>query len=157
MALSDIKARIKAQLLLVNGIGLVHDRLRNLSSEADADQLMAAGRLNVWMIHREASTLSDEDANQNLVEQKDTILIEGFYAVKDSDDSQAAFDALLDAVLVQINSDRRPPPAGTKLNATVRSANPPFLRKQDFAAYGQNQVLCHHAEIVMQVITRYLQ
>lgn len=153
-ALSDVKARIAAVMATVAGIGNVYDRLRNLSVEADQAQLLSGGRVNVWMIHREGSVLTDQVVNQNFVEQRDAIVIEGFYAVKDADDSESAFEVLVDAILQALNADRRPP---SHLNGTSATAGPPSLRLHDQRLYGVSQVLCHHAEIVMQVTPRYLQ
>ncbi len=155
MALKDVKERIKAQLDLVSGIGKTYTRLRLLDQEKDFEQLVAAGKLNAWMINRESVALRDEDVNQNLTEQRDVVVVHGWMSISDAADSQGAFDALVDAILSQLNTDRRPP---SKLNATVETADPPFLRANDIRFYGvSKQVLCHYAEISMNVVRRYLQ
>jgi hypothetical protein len=154
MALADVKNRIKAQLELVTGIGKVYARMIRVDNQLDEkNKLVSGGRINVWWLTRETSTLFDRDVNQALVDQREQFIVHGFYAL-DDDTSEAAFDALVDAILVQLNNDRRPP---SLLGATVLTADPPFLRTQDARHYGPSQALCHHAEIVMTVQWRHLQ
>jgi hypothetical protein len=159
MALADIKARLKTQVKTADPNGNVYTFRRNLSAEADQAALIGAdGRAHFWFIFREMTALTDLVVNENFVQQDDTLVIEGFYGVKDADDSEEAFDLIVDAVLQAVNSDRRPVAGGgTKLNGTVQTADTPALRKMDFHMYGPSQMLCHHVEIVMKVTPRYLQ
>jgi hypothetical protein len=155
MALADIKARIQAQLQAIAGMGNVYTRLRNLSVEKDQALLIKGGTLHVWMIDRVASRLVDESVNQNFTEQSDMIGITGYLGVNDAASSSDTFEALVDAVLQAINNDRRPP---SHLGGTVQTAQPPQLKVKDHHMYGVGgQVLCHHAEITMQVVWRELQ
>lgn len=158
MALKDIKARIKDRILVADAGAKVHTRMRNLSAESDQSELIGTdGRLHAWFIRRETTQLTDLVVNQNLTAQQDTLLVEGFYGVNDANNSEEAFDAIVDAVLQGLNNDRRAAPGGTKLNGTVQTADVPALRKMDFVMYGQSQVLCHHVEIAMRVTPAYLQ
>lgn len=157
MALADVKNRIKTQLEAVAGIGKVYTRLLYAREEKDiAAKLVQSGRLNVWLITRELANLRDENLNQSLSEQRDQIVVHGFYALDDDDTnpSEASFDALVDAILDKLNTDRRPP---SKFGGMVQSSDPPFLRLSDQRMYGPTQALCHHAEIVLPVVWRYLQ
>jgi len=158
MGLADVKARIKSQLEAVAGIGQVHASTRYIQDEAVAmDQLVAGGVLNAWFISRESMALKDETVNQSPTELKDVIVIHGFYAVKDNV-SEPLFDALLDAVVTKLNTDRRPlGGGGTLLNATVKATSAPQVRAIDYRMFGPEQALCHHAEIVMPVVMGYLQ
>jgi len=158
MSLADIKTRIQAVIATADPTAKVWPRLRYLSAESQSGELTGAdGILHVWFIWREATVLTDNVVNQNFTEQADTLVVEAFYAVNDGNDSDKAFEANVDAVLQAISNDRRPAPGGTKLNNTVVSAKAPVRRKTDFSMYGPSQVLCHHTEIAMQVIWRYLQ
>lgn len=160
MALKDIKARIATQMKAVSGVTNVFTYRRNLTTETDMTQFIAAdGHFHFWQIFREMTVLTDLVINQDFTQQDDTLVIEGFYGVKDTDDSEEAFDAIVDALLQAINNDRRPANGGgTKLNGLVQTAQPPALRGPfNFVMVGPNQVLCHHAEIVMKVTPRYLQ
>jgi hypothetical protein len=155
MSLADVKARIQTQMLAVTGIGQVYTRLRNLSVEKDAKLLQAGGTLHVWMITRETAVIRDQAVNQNFAEQRDSICITGYLAVNDANASSDVFEALIDAILLAINNDRRPP---SLFGGKVLTATPPLLRRNDLHMYGVGgQVLCHHAEIVTQVVWRELQ
>jgi hypothetical protein len=155
MSLADVKNRIQTQMKTVQGIGQVYTRLRNLHVEKDAKQIQSGGTLHVWMIDRESTVLRDQAVNQNFTEQRDTICVTGYLAVSDANDSGDTFDALIDAILLAINTDRRPP---SLLGGKVQTAQPPYLRRKDFHMYGVGgSVLCHHAEICMQVVWNELQ
>jgi len=157
MAIKDIKARLQNRVQAADPQAKVHTYMRNLTGEIDQNLLVGTdGKLHVWFIRRESSILADLVINEGFVEQKDTFLMEGFYAVNDAADSEEAFEALVDVVLQTVDADRRAG-AGTKLNGTVQTAGAPALRKMDFAMFGQTQALCHHAEIVITVTPRYLQ
>ena len=152
MALADVIARVVAEVKGVSGVGTVHDRMRVIRTEADEKNFLdAGGRLNVWLVTRTGNVLADLSVNQSVTEQKDVICIHAFYAVKDADDSEAAFNAIVDAVVSAVNADRRPP---SKLNKTVQKAWPPSVKTIDLRHYGATQTLCHHAEIEMPVVWR---
>jgi hypothetical protein len=155
MGLPQIKARIVAQLQAVSGIGKVYDRMRLITDEkTEGTDLVANSQFNAWFVMRESKQLTDMNVNQAMTEQKDLIVVRGFLGVKDSADSEKQMDALVDAVLVALNSDRRPP---SKLGNLVVEADPPQLRLQDLREFGPRKVLCHHAEIVLAVQQAQLQ
>lgn len=158
VTLKQVKARIQTVVQAADTNAKVYTFRRNLTAESDLPQFTGSdGRLHFWHIFRENVLLSDQVINQNFVQQDDTLVIEGFMALKDVDDSEEIFDAIVDAVLQGVNADRRAAPGGTKLNGLVSTASTPKMRKMDFVQYGQVQTLCHHAEIVMTVTPRYLQ
>ena len=158
MALKQVKAQIAAVLKTVNGMGQVYTYRRNLSAEKDQALLVAGGRLHVWFVSRENTALTDQSVNEGLVQQQDSMLVEGFMGVKDEDDTEEIFDGLVDDVLKAVNADRRPTNSGgTSLAGTVEVCSTPSVRKMEFANYGQSSVLCHHVEITMKTIPRYLQ
>lgn len=158
MPLTDIKARIATVLKGVTGIGQVYTYRRNLNAEKDQKLLVRGGRIHVWFVFRDMTTLTDLDVNQGLVQQQDTLVMEGFMGVSDADDTEELFDGIVDSVLQAVNSDRKPTNSGgTLLNGLVSNAMTPSVRKFEFATYGQSAVLCHHVEIAMKVVQRYLQ
>lgn len=146
--LAAVKTRIVAQILTVSGIDKVYNRMRNLADDSvKKDELSDTdGRIHVWMVTRESSRWQDLAQNQVTNQRRDQLVIHGFYAVRDSDDSEAAFDALIESVMTAINADRR---ASSKLGDTVANGEPPSLRLQDHRMYANT--LCHHAEIVLPV------
>jgi hypothetical protein len=158
MALRDVKARIATVLKGVAGIGQVYTYRRMLSAEKDRELLVASGRLHVWFVSRENTQLTDLGVNEGLVQQQDSMLIEGFMGVKDDDDTEEIFDGLVDSVLQAVNADRRPPNSGgTSLGGTIEVCSTPSVRKMEFATYGQSAALCHHVEITMKTTPRELQ
>src|SRR6266446_4036738 len=133
MALKDIKARIQSRMQATDAVSNVYTYRRNLNAEADQAALIGPdGRMHFWFIFREMTALTDDAVNQDFTDQVDTLVIEGFYGVKDADDTEEAFDLIVDSVLQAINNDRRASPGGTKLNGLVQTAEPPALRKMDF-------------------------
>ena len=156
--LRQVKARIAAIVQAADQPAKVYTFRRNLKQEADVPKFIGTdNRLHFWHIFRENVALTDLVINQNFVQQDDVLVIEGFMAVKDDDDSEELFDAAIDAVLQGVNADRRAAPGGTKLNGLVSTATTPKMRKMDHQLYGVSPVVCHHAEIVMTVTPRYLQ
>lgn len=155
MNLAAVKTRIKTVLEGVSGVGPVHTRVVNVKEE-NAELTMLGGdkgRIHFWYITRAGARLFDEDVNQKLQDQSTTLAIHGFYAVKDADDSEAAFDALVDAVLAALNTDRKPAGAGgTLLGSTVKSAEAPQLATLNHIELASpSRPLCHHCEITIAV------
>lgn len=154
MSLQNVKARIKTLLEGVNGIGKVFTGARHFHEEAQTPNFAKDSVLNAWFITRESSALTDMNQNRSKAEQRDMILVRGFYAFKDSV-SDEAFDTLVDAVVAAINTDRKPPVgSGTYFNNTVKQADPPAVRVSDFRTFGPQAALCHHVEIIIPVVYR---
>src|SRR5260370_6720229 len=104
MRVEEVKARIQRVMQAVSGIGKVYAEHRNPKSEADvANTMVATGRINTWIIERELSSGSDIVVNQNLVENIDQILIEGYFSFKFGDGSAKVFNNLVDAIIAAIN------------------------------------------------------
>src|SRR5258707_610820 len=153
--IKQVKARLQAIVQAADPKAKVYTYRRNLTAESDLAQFTGSdGRLHFWHIFRESVSLTDLVINQDFVQQDDALVIEGFIAVKDDDDTEEMFDQLVDSVLQGVNLDRRSG-GGTKLNGLVSTATTPIMRKMDFVLYGQSGALCHHAEIAMTVTPRY--
>lgn len=153
--MSQIKARIVAQMLLVTGIGKVYDRMRLITSEITfKTDCVVNNRVNAWFLTRTAKKVQDLDVNQAVAEPTDTLLIHGFLGVQDAADTDSMMDDLADAVIAQINTDRKPP---SKFNGLVQMADPPQLTTSDLRHFGVPQVLCHHVEITISLVQGMLQ
>jgi hypothetical protein len=158
MAIAAIKQRIADVIQAADPAAKVWPRLRYLNVESQIDQIKGSdGALHVWFVWRESTALRDIAVNQNLTEQMDTVIAEAFYGVNDENDSDAAFEAAVDAVLQALNADRRAGPGGTELGGLVKTAYAPVRRSTDFQMYGPSQALCHHAQISMRIVPVYLQ
>jgi hypothetical protein len=83
--------------------------------------------------------------------QWDTVSVHMFYAVNDGNDSEDAFEALANATLLALFQDANYPGF---FNGTAKRTRPPRLKAEDFRHFGTRQVLCHHAEITVQVMTQ---
>jgi hypothetical protein len=154
--MKQIRERVATMLEAVDGIGKVYPRMRpvNLESIAIAD-FVKNNLLNAWFVsRRDVGAPEDVVMDQSLSELNDTISIHGFYAVNDANDSDTAFDELVDAVIIALNNDRIPP---SKLNGLIVDSKPPrVMGSIDFRHFGPQQVLCHHVEIGLPIV-RYLQ
>lgn len=163
--MGDLNAAIawtKTRLEGVAGIGRVHARTIRLASEQEiAERAVVAGKLNVWIITRGEAELKDLSDQETPTEQRDTIVIRGFYALSDDDaaPSEPTFSALVDAVLADLNAARK---FVTRLGSTagvsnVERAEPPRLRSFGHGTFGPTQALCHTAEIALPVWTRWIE
>lgn len=155
MSLAQIKARVVNIISAVSGIGKAYERTRFVVEEkVEKADFILNNQLNVWFVSRESKALSDMNVNQSMSDQRDVILVRGFLGLQDSADTEAQMDSLVDAVIVAINADRRPP---SKLSGLVVEADPPQLRLQDVREFGPRKILSHHVEIAMAVQQAQLQ
>jgi hypothetical protein len=154
MSLTDIKARIAVVMQGVSGIGNVysHTRLVNVES-VQASDFVANGVLNTWWIVRSTAELEEVGDIDHISSQWDLISIHGFYAVKDSADSEDSFDLLADAVLAAVHADSNYP---SRFAGTIKQARAPKIKVLDYRHFGVSKVLCHHTEITIQVVSRIM-
>jgi len=154
MALKDIKSRIATIVAGVAGVKNVHDHAVYAKDAEQENSLLIgdAGRLHCWTVSRESQPMADINVNEANQEKTPLLLIQGFYAVAEADKTEEVFDALVDAVIAALNTDRKPVGSGgTKLGGFADVVTPPQLRVQDHRQFGPSQTLCHHCEITMQV------
>lgn len=155
MGLPELKARIVTELNMVQGIGQVYDHLLYIRTEADEKaKLVKNGVLNVWLVTREGQQLVDAVDDESVTERHPKMLVQGFYALDEEAASEATFDALVDAVVAQLNADRR---QTSNFGQTVRECDPPQLRLSDQRIYGVSEVLCHHCEIEIDILLDFLE
>jgi hypothetical protein len=151
--LKDVKARIATVLQTVPGIGRVYARMRpvNLQSVEISD-FVADGVLNCCFVQRGSADFEGKGGDTPpLVSQWDVISVHAFYAVQDSSSSEDIFDLLVDQMLWAILTDSVYPKF---LAQTVKRSRVPKLKTVDFRRFGPSAVLCHHAEITIQVMTQ---
>ena len=155
MSLTDIKARIVTVLQGVSGIGQVYPRTRLVNIEAvQISDFVANGVLNTWFVSRSASDIEEIGSIHHIAPQWDTISVHGFYAAKDSDESETAFDELADAALKGVHDDSNYP---SLFAGTIRVAEAPKIRTIDYRHFGVSKVLCHHTEITIRVMSRIME
>ncbi len=152
MALTDIKARIATVLQAVEGIGKVYPRMRPVNVEAvEQAQFVANGVLNCCFISRSSADMESKGDMPSLSAEWDAISVHAFYAVQDASASEDTFDALTTAMLWAIHKDSEFP---GYFNGTALRTRTPKIKTIDFRHFGVRAVLCHHAEITIQVMTQ---
>lgn len=105
MSEAAIRAQIKTTLEAVSGIGVVHNRRRYSKSAARWLKLMTKeGAVNGWTTHRKNTPTIQ--ANNAQVERQYYYEIFGIYELDDVNDSQAEFDAIIEAIFAAFKADR---------------------------------------------------
>jgi hypothetical protein len=151
MAIALVKARIATVLATVAGIGKVYARMRPVNVETvELAQFVSKGVLNVSFITRGSAELETKGDTPPIAFQWDTISTHLFFAVQDSSASEDSFDLLVDKMLWAIFNDSKWPGF---FAGTVQRVRAPKLKSTDFRHFGVEQILCHHAEITIQVLT----
>ncbi len=143
--IAPIRTAIKAAVSGVSGIGMVYDYLRHIETEAEIKaELVKSSRLHFWSV-----TLANDDkfAEEHIVGGSKawiTFVIHGNYALKDSEASEKTFINLVEDVLDALRVDKT-------LGGTVMRMGAPKWVGPNHAMVVN--VLCHHAEIVVPVLT----
>jgi hypothetical protein len=149
-------AWVKTRLEGVSGIGKVHSRVIRVVTEQDiTERAVVDGKLNVWIVTSGEAELKDLSDHESPTEQRDSIVIRGFYALSDDETnpSEPVFRTLVNAVLADLNTARK---FVTRLGGNVEKAEPPQVRSFGHGTFGPTAVLCHTAEIVLPVATRWI-
>lgn len=95
--LAAIRAAIVATIQGVPGIGIVHGRRRNLRSQADVRAAaLADGKVNVWMVTREATAETSPDLGGGVTVHR--WAIRGFRQFDDGEGGELAMDDLIEAI-----------------------------------------------------------
>ena len=142
MPLTNHIAAIQTILSGVSGVANVYDTVRNWQTEKqfrDAART-ASGAIQFWFLTREATAA--EDLGPKFTARRHTIALHGYYGVNDAASSETAFQALVESVVAALGANR-------KLNSTARHSGPVQVRAMDFRVL--SNVLCHHAELVLEV------
>jgi hypothetical protein len=142
MALAENISAIRAILQGVAGVANVYDTVRNWQSDRQFRDgaRTAGGGVQFWFLTREASEA--EDLGPRLTVRRHTVALHGYAGVNDANDSEKAFQTLIESVVEALVADR-------KLSQTARHSGPAQVRAVDFRII--NGVLCHHAELALVV------
>lgn len=144
MSEATIRAAIKTKLEGVSGIGVVHDRPRYSRSAAEFLELMRHnGTVNGWQIHRQATPSSW--ANDVQAEREFVYSITGTYAFNDEENSDAEFNALIEAVYTAFLNDN-------DLGGVARDSDPVVIA--EIAADEVDRALYHICELILVVRDR---
>ena len=144
MAYSDIIARLKSDIESVSGITNVFDyKPRVVDDHKRLERLKGTdNRLHWWQISREEST--DITDYLTLVVPKDDYIIQGWYALDDSDETEKTFQALVDGVRTAIDQDRLLNGYGYVVDPVTIS---PITEEM------KTNVLCHTAKVIVRILT----
>ena len=146
MSEATIKTQIKAILERVNGIGVVHNRIRYSRSIAEFLALMSSGgKVNGWMITRK-STPAERDTMPT-INRAHLFKIMAIYDLDDAAASEITFQAILDAIFDAFKSNYN-------LNGTAQNSEPVQIEDVDVDEYGGK--LFHTAELSLSVNERSL-
>ncbi len=113
MSFADIRRELVLLLKSVEGIGRIHDRLRNFKSiaevlrEADSD-----GRLHLWEVTRINSTqvqaaLGNAAGNEPLYHDNHNLSIRGYMAHNEEDEAEKIFQDVVDRVIVKLRQNNQ--------------------------------------------------
>ena len=142
MSLANNIQAIKTILEGVSGVDNVYDTVRNWQTEKQFRDgaKTPSGEIQFWFLTREATEA--EDLGPQFTTRRHTVAVHGYYGVKDAAASETTFQQLVEDVVAALEADR-------KLNQTARHCGPPQVRAVDFRIL--NNVLCHHAELALEV------
>lgn len=142
MSLSANLLATKALIEAVAGVENVYDSVRNWQTEQQfrAGARTAAGAIQFWFLTRESTSASD--LGPRFTARKHRIAIHAYAGVADATESEKEFQALIEDVVTALGSDRT-------LATTARHSGPATVRTVDFRVI--NNVLCHHAELIVEV------
>lgn len=143
-SLATMRAAIRARMLTVAGIGVVHDYERYASREKDfADLYMHAPdgeqkRLLGWHIRRVATREFAYSSLQNRVEVD--FVIRGWMAIEDARQTEILMDGLVEQLRTAV---RRDPSFGGIFDAPIPDGQPFGLQLVESQPYMLGGVLCH--------------
>jgi len=138
MSEAAIRAQIKSILSGVSGIGEVHDYQRWAATWEKFLDLFKTGsdKINGWIITRTATPATVESTtHESRIHQ---YKIRGIYGLKDEDETEVTFQALIEAVAAAFRAKRT-------LNGAAEDSGPVNVAVVENRAFGG--VLCHFCEL----------
>lgn len=143
MAYANVRARIKAILLGVEGVEIVHEYDRFIANWEKFLELFkdSGDRINGWMISRRRL---DTARHRSQVEERGhDMRLRGVYGLSDAAASELVFQDLVDRVMDALNGDKT-------LGKTVQESGPARAEIIENRMFGK--VLCHYVEIIVPVL-----
>lgn len=135
--ITDLRARIKTDLLTVAGIGQVHDyeRFSNQPSTFAAF-FVSAGHVNGWTV---AVGMDSAWSSTREVDRFYRVMIRGYRVVNDAEASAKTFDEEIDGVMTALENDWHLNHLIENLEGGIEASDP------EYRVFGE--VLCHYIEI----------
>ena len=145
MAYLNIITRLKADLENVSGIGNVYELKKSVHDEQEKSRLFkASSKLHVWFTGRDSEeAITDYNT---LVVRQNIFVIEGYYAFKQSTETEKTFQALIDDILNELTNDRLLGGYGY----VIKSPSTPEIDEVMFC-----DVLCNHVKIDLLILTTH--
>jgi len=135
-----IRAQIKSILSGVTGVSNVHDYQRwadrwdaFLSYFKDSNDT-----INGWTITREKTPALCASVTHD--ERRHAFRIRGYYGLRDADETEITFQALIEAVCAAFRAKRT-------LNSTAEDTDPVQVEIVELRVFGT--VLCHYCELLL--------
>jgi hypothetical protein len=141
--LAAIKAQLQTVLQFVPEAGIVHTYERETLTQAQLKAVFTdpdTGKIRAWTISREATPSSNQDLREYRTHR---MILRLYLGLKDADNTEADFDALVEAAAAALRAQR----AGN-LNATVDQLGPIQVRVTEPRMLPAG-VLVHYAEIAV--------
>ena len=140
---ADIRTRIKAILLGVDGIEIVHEYDRFIANWEKFLELFKNSdeRISGWTISRRSVDTARH--HSPVVERSHDVRLRGFHGLNDAAASELVFQSVVDGVLDAIDRDRT-------LGKTVQESGPARVEIIENRMFGK--VLCHYADIIVPVL-----
>ena len=142
MTLAAVKAAIKTEMIKATGVEKVELRLRVKREKADLFALFtrADGKVTGWMLtrRRTAETVGDVSYDVRL----HRIYMIGFYVFNDTDDTETAFDLIIDNICTELRGD-------DLLGGVCELAGPVQVERVEMRRI--SGVLCNYAELYVDV------
>jgi len=105
MGYTNIIQRLKSDVEDVSGIGLVYDYKRHIHDDHKKYGLLkTGGKQHVWFLYREGQIETSDYLTLQL--PYDNFVIEGWYALDDSESTETTFQGLVNDIRNKINNDR---------------------------------------------------
>lgn len=140
MSDATLRAGIKTLVLTVPGAGKIHDYERWVTDQAKFIDLFkdASGRIMGWEITR--SSIGRVERLGGRFKVTAEYRLKGYYCLKDSEGTEKAFNVIVDAIVLTLLS-----------NQVAGSEKVSLPRVENIGARVFGQVLCHYAEIVLDL------
>ena len=141
-AISDIKTGIYNLLFAVAGIGNIYKRYRAIRDPKNFDSVFVSDSIvNAWMITNPV-IINTPEGMGGIVGRQWNFQIEGWYSFDDSGDSEADFDALVEAIQDKFEGEH---------NIGGVTYQSECLQVESKMVEEFNGVDCHHAILLLAV------
>ncbi len=151
MSFATVRDAFIKLLKNVDGIGVVHNRIRHLTFwNKFFEAVNKDGQLSTWEVSRRAlaeeiASVGGAEGNEPCYTDTDTVLLVGRMAVNDEGESEIQFQNIIDAVTVAVRKDNRL--GGAYLQ-------PAFMQTELIEHRTYGSVLVHYCEMTLEARRR---